>query len=223
VQRKLFTLAGIAALAVAAYVGSQLHAQPQYQQGNIQQAAATTTGAAGRTIGVVNLQAIIRKYQKWLDLEKIMKDGFAHYNTQFEQLRQRMIALKGELEKLPEGDPTRETKQGELKGLERQVEDLRETAKRQLGKYQDEQVVQIYREIQEAVTVCARARHIDMVLQYSDPTAPAEMYHPQIVANKMRSPWCMPMYVDPELDLTGTVTEMLNNRVGANTNPNGSR
>ena len=218
-HRKLFTLAGIAALGVAAYIGSRLHAQPPYQ-GGIQQTAASTAAAARTTIGVVNLQAVVRNYQKWMDLEKTIKDGFAHYNSKYEEIRQQALALKAQLDKIPEGDPSREGVQTQLKAAERKVEDLREEAKKQLGKFQDDMIVQIYREIQEAVTVCAKARHIDMVLQYSDPTAPAEMYHPQVVKHKMGNPWCLPVYVDPELDLTPTVTEMLNRRIGANTNPN---
>jgi Skp family chaperone for outer membrane proteins len=222
VQRKLFTLAGIAALGVAAYVGTQLHAQQGPYPGGIQQTAAST-GAPAQSIGVVNLQAVVRNYQKWLDLERTFKEGLTHYNGEYEKIRQQALNLKAQLDKLPEGDPSRESVQGQLKSAERQVEDLRETAKKQLGKFQDEQMVQIYREIQEAVTVCARARHIDMVLQYSDPTAAAEMYHPKVIMNKMGNPWCLPIYVDPQLDLTTTVTQMLNNRIGASTNANGAQ
>jgi Skp family chaperone for outer membrane proteins len=222
VQRKLFTLAGIAALGLAVYLGSRLHAQGPYQ-GGIQQTAASTGAAARTTIGVCNIQAVVRNYQKWLDLEKTFKEAIVRDNQQLEQVRQQGLSLKAQLDKIPEGDPSREKVLAELKAAERQIEDLRDSMKKGLAKFQEEQMVQIYREIQEAVTVCARARHIDLVLQYSDPTAAAEMYHPKVVMTKMANPWCLPIYVDPELDLTATVTQMLNSRIGANTNPNATQ
>jgi Skp family chaperone for outer membrane proteins len=208
---------------VSAGVGTQLHAQQGPYPGGIQQTATSTGAAARTTIGVVNLQAVVRNNQKFLDLERTFKEGLTHYNGKYEKIRQQALCLKAQLDKLPEGDPNRESVQSQLKAAERKVEDLREEAKKQLGKFQEEQMVQIYREIQKAVTVCARARHIDMVMQYSEPTAAAEMYHPKVVMNKMGNPWCLPIYVDPELDLTATVTQMLNNRIGANANTGNQR
>jgi len=215
VHRKLFALAGIAALGLAAYVGSRLHAQPQYNQ--VQQTNALSPAGATRTnIGVINLQAVIKNYQKWIYFENAYKNGYKHYNDQFEAIRTQALPLKQQLDKLPEGSPDRENIQEQLKRYERQIQDLSEQAKKQLGKYRDDQVVAIYREVKDAVAACAAARHIDVVLHFNEPMAPAELYHPEVIKVKMANPSCVPLYVAPEVDLTATVTEMLNRRLGGN-------
>src|ERR1051326_6578321 len=45
-----------------------------------------------------------------------------------------------------------------------------------LGKMQDDMSVQIYKEIEEAVTYYARANDLELVLHFNDATAPADLY-----------------------------------------------
>ena len=218
-KRTIITLTALATLGATAYVGSQLRAQNQTQPGQIQQAVATAPAAPLRTrIAVINLQQVIKQYRKWNDFEANYKNLYGQYNAEFERKKAIGIDLKSQLDKATD-DPTREKIQQQLRDLDRQVQDLGEAAKKQLGKMRDEQAVQIYREVEEAVQRYARANDIEMVLHYSDAVATADLYHPANVQRKIQTMQCLPMYIAPGMDISNTVAAMLNQNLGAPSAP----
>jgi len=213
VKRTAIILTGIATLGLAAYVGGLSRAQEQGQQPVNAAAAAPKTKVA-----VINIMGVVKNYQKWLDFEKAYKDGVKRYDDEFERKKAELLRLKTDLEKSTV-DADKEKLSGQMKTIERQAQDLSEEAKRELTKFREAQAVQIYKEIQEATIAYARARDFGLVLHYADATAPAEYYHPVNVLRKLQQQACLPIYVDPELDITKPVTEMLNARLAT---PHGS-
>jgi hypothetical protein len=53
-------------------------------------------------------------------------------------------------------------------------------------------------------------------MQYTDATG-ADFYTPANFQHKLTNRACMPMYVDPRLDITNEVTQMLNSKVASAT------
>jgi Skp family chaperone for outer membrane proteins len=220
VKRAIITLTALGTLGVTAYVGSQLRAQNQPQAtGRVQQAAATAPAAPLRTrIAVINLQQAIKQYRKWSDFEQTYKNLYNQYNAEFERKKASGVALKNQLDKAAD-DATKDNIQKQLKELDRQVQDLGETAKKQLGKMRDDQAVQIYREVEEAVQYYARANDIEMVLHFNDAVAAADLYQPLNIERKLQTGACMPMYVAQGMNITDIISSMLNNRLGASAAP----
>jgi Skp family chaperone for outer membrane proteins len=216
VKKTVISLTAIAALGVTAYVGSRLQAQNQPpNSGQVQQAAATAPTKPLQThIAIINLQQVIKKYRKWTDFEQSYKGAYGQFNAEYERKKASALEIKSQLDKATD-DTVRDKLQNQLKTLEREVQDLGERAKKELGKMRDEQAVQIYREVEEAVQVFARAYDIEMVLHYNDAVAPADLYNPMNIQRKLQTGACMPMYFDQRMDITEMVAQMLNQRLGA--------
>src|SRR5262249_48314809 len=97
-----------------------------------------------------------------------------------------------------------------MKSLERQIQDIADEAKAILGKKESDQFVQLYREVRDAVASCAKYYSIDLVMHYNDAFDAKDLDTPQNVARKMGHAGCMPLYVNPENDLSDVVIKYLN-------------
>jgi Skp family chaperone for outer membrane proteins len=216
VKKAAISLTALATLGLTVYLGSHLRAQYQSQPtGRVQQAVATAQAAPLRTrIAVVNLQQVIKQYRKWSDFEQGYKNLYNQYNAEFERQKAKGLDLKSQLDKAVD-DATKDKIQQAIKELERQVQDMGERAKKELGKMRDEQAQQIYQEVEQAVQAFARANDIEMVLHFNDAVAPADYYHPLNVQRKLQTGACMPMYIAPGMNITDTISAMLNQRLGA--------
>jgi Skp family chaperone for outer membrane proteins len=205
VKRTAFLLAGIIALGTVGFTGNSLRADPQLGDANM---------AVRPKLAIINLQQCIKSYAKWKAFEEAYKDYYDRYNKAFEKKKDEGLKVKGNLEKATD-DVTKETLTKQLKEIERQIQDLGEEAKKNLGKYRDEQTVQMYKEVEEAVAAYARANDIQIVMQYNDPTStPAEQYHPANIQRKFQNGGCLPMYVQRGLDITDVISANLNQRLG---------
>ena len=219
-KKTVLGLTVLATLGVIGYVSGPLRAQnPPVRGGPVQQATATTTAPPLRTrIAVINLQQVIKQYKKWNDFEDSYKKAYAYYAADYERKKAQGLELKNQLDKATD-DATKDKITSQLKDLERQVQDLGDTAKKQFTKMRDEQSVQIYHEVEQAVEAYARANDIEMVLHFNDAVAPADLYHPSNIQRKLQTGACMPMYVAPGMNITETIALMLNRRLGASPAP----
>ncbi len=206
-KRTAITLSSILAVGLAAYVVSHLHAQ----NGGIQQVNAAAPAAT--RVAVINLAGVVKQYKKWEAFEDNYKNAAKEYEKAFEKKRDALVELKKAFDTTVENDK-REQLQAQMKQVEREGQDLSEQAKKQLGKYREDNCVQIYKEVQAATERYARAHLIGLVLHYADAVTPAEIYHPMNVMHKLQTQSCMPMYIDPEMDITNHVAMMLNQGLG---------
>src|SRR5262245_38003978 len=90
------------------------------------------------------------------------------------------------------------------------MDDLKEELNQKLTKMKGDTAVQLYREIENAVTSYARAYGIELVLHYNDSVVDADLYSPMNIQRKMQAGGSTPMYVAPGMDITNHVAEMLN-------------
>jgi Skp family chaperone for outer membrane proteins len=198
---------GIAALGLTAYLASQLQAQNQVQQaGGL---------VAHPKVAAINYVSVLKQYQKWIDFQKSYKDSLGQWEKLFEDKKKEAEGLKASAEKLAPGDKARDDMELQLKAIQRQMQDLQEDAKKKMGKYYDDQMVQVYKEVMEAVQIYARANDIEMVVHYTDGISPAEIEHPANIQRKLQVGACMPMYMAPGVDISKQIADMLNSRLGA--------
>jgi Skp family chaperone for outer membrane proteins len=190
-------------LGVVVVLGSRLWAQQGGQPAPVQ--------PPKTRIALVNLPHVIKSYQKYQTFEREWQETYKTFDKQYESKRVLLQQWQAEAAKTPEG-AAREKAEANVRQLQREMQDMGEEAKKQLGKKRDDQAVIIYKEIEEAVQVYARARDIDLVLHFNDNIVPADMYSPMNVQRKLQLGACFPMYHAPGMDITEYIVQMLNQR-----------
>lgn len=210
-KRTVGILTGVAALAVGVYLGGQSLAQSnnQYPAGTAAAAAPLQT-----RIAVVNIGQVFKNYQKCKTFQAEIKQQAQTMQQNIDGRRAQALAAQKEMEN-PQTPPARkEQLERDLRRLQREYQDATEEAKQQLAKHEFEQLVQTYKEIEEAVQVYARTYAIELVLQYADPDS-QEKYLPAYFQQRLSNRACMPLYLDPRMDITANITAMLNQRMAS--------
>ena len=83
---------------------------------------------------------------------------------------------------------------------------------------QDQMLVQIYREIHDAVKAYSQANGIHVVLQYSDSLDPSEFFMSANIQRKFKGSMAgayVPLYIADGVDISQAVVTMLNNNIPA--------
>ena len=190
---------------------------PAYNPG--QQYSQPATAAAAlqtRGVRVINIGQVIKKYQKFQQYEMSLKQQTQELQKRVEQKKAQAQDLQKEMERPDTQTARRDEIERQMKALQRQAQDDLDESKQRITKDEFNQMVMIYKEVEDAVAVFCRSSNIEMVLQYSDATGP-EKYLPTNFQQKMINRACMPIYVDPRLDITQQVIDMLNRRLASTT------
>jgi Skp family chaperone for outer membrane proteins len=218
VTKKLKMLAGVAAatLLFCSTASAQQGGQPG-QGGQPQLAPVPKT-----KIAIINLQHVVKSYDRWKQFEDEYKRNYKGYDAEFEKIKEQGLKLKERLNKMNATDPEAEPIKLQLKALDRQVQDLGDSAKQKLLKLQDEMSMQIYAQVEEAVSVYAKANDLDLVLQYNDGVQGQELHNPQNIQRKMQTGALMPVYAVSGMDISQTIILMLNQHWKAVSNSVGS-
>ncbi len=216
-KRTVITLAGVATLGIAAYVGSYLRADPP---AGVSPASATAPAAPLRTrVAVVNLNQVIKTYEKFKQFDENLKKYFEDRKVEFERKKAPLLDLKNKVAQPGLDEKTREQYQQQIRALERELQDFEEAVKKAVTKYEADNLVQLYGEINDAVERYARAYDIEMVLQYNDMLTKADREHPANVQRKMQMMGFLPMYVASGMDITDAIVSNLNQRLKMTTSP----
>jgi Skp family chaperone for outer membrane proteins len=225
VKRTVAIVAGLAALGVLAYVGNHLRAQ----------APGSGAAAPAQTrIAVINLLQVIKNYNKAKFYESELEETLKPFRAKAEQLKSDLVKWQNYM-----NDPktaatiTQETKeQGEKSviNIKRQIEDLDKEARKAFGKKRETQIVQLYKEVDDAVKRYAPANGFHLVLAYGEPVNAADMYSPPNIARKLEGIQmggaCMPIFFSEGMDISAPVVDALNRSypggaAATGTNPTG--
>jgi Skp family chaperone for outer membrane proteins len=194
VKKTVLCTAAVLAVAMT-YVASRLAAQTGTTQTASAPTAAVSTGR-GTRVAVMNLAYVIKNYDKFKAFETEMKANLKQFDDKLSGKRSQLEAMTKEAQ-APATTPARkEELERNARSLQREVEDVNNDAKAFITKKRDDQIVQLYREVQDAAQRYALSNGIDLVLHYTDATTEGEYYHPGNVARKMQSPGCMPLYIN---------------------------
>jgi Skp family chaperone for outer membrane proteins len=181
----------------------------------VQQASATApaaTAAPGTRVAVVNINTVLKNYQKAQSLNNAIKQDVQSYATQMNQKRDEINRLQAELTKPTTTQPQKEQWEKQVVNLQRALQDLDNEARKVISKKQGDIAVQIFREIEGVVQAVATTNNFDLVLSYPDATTEAELYSQDNVVRKLASQAAIPLFYKPHIDITSAVVQTLNAR-----------
>jgi Skp family chaperone for outer membrane proteins len=207
VKRTILLIAGAAALGLA-YYGSQLLAQGPGGAGG--------SGAApvmhGTRVAVVNIGAVFTKYQKATYYKQEMEEAFKPYKTQIETGQKQIYNLKVEAQK---PSSNKEQLEQQIVAIQRSLEDVQRKARSELSKKSEQQLQQLWNEINDVINATARTNAFNIVLAYGEPSD-VEAKGLGAFANinrkmtALESGSALPMYFDASVDITPVVVDTLN-------------
>lgn len=204
----------MATLGIGAYLGSQVFAQ----QGGANRPAVSSEPLRTR-IAVVNVVQVLKKYTKYLNAQTEFQNQSKAAKEQLDPIEKQIRALQAKAQ-LP--DTNQADKDGIKRDLERyqlQYREKAEDAEKVLAKKAGDLSVQFYKELEDSIEYFAKSNAIELVLMYNDAlkSNPTEYYNPNIVNRRLTIVSAfMPMYVDPRMDITDAIAQMLNRRVASN-------
>jgi Skp family chaperone for outer membrane proteins len=217
VKRSLGILAGLGILSLAGYLGGRSLAQAPIQPVSATQPAQPATAGgqpptAMRTrIAVVNIAEVLRNYKKAKAvLEQITIQAKTIDGNELQPIRADMIRMRTEMQNQGADPAVRERLERDMRKRQLELQEKEEDARKRITKIKGEYMVQLFREIEEAVKYYARISDLDLVFFYSDLTDPANAYDPYTVQAKLNTGGALPMYVNPSMDITTTVWKSMN-------------
>ncbi len=204
-KRTVVILAGLAALGVGVYLGNQVWAQQANPQAARPQVAPLQT-----RIALVNIAQVIKHYNKYKNYQAQMEAELAPLKKELEAKKAAAIAKENEATKPETPTARREQLQKEIRAMQREMQDKVDEINSSTAKKRLEQLQTIYRDVQDAVAAFAKAYAYELVLQYSDGADTTEKMSGPALQQKLGNGACFPLYVDPRMDITEPVIQMLN-------------
>ena len=214
-KRTVAIAAGALTFALAGVFSSQIWAQ---QTGTATQTRPAAAEPRTR-IALLNLAYVIKNYKKFETFQSEIKAEFKNYEARAQAKQTQAEQVAKHLQDPKTTAEQREADDKMIKQLKREIEDLNAEAKSALGKKQDEQLVILYREIQDAAQRYAMAHNFEAVFHYQDATTQQDYYSPYMIARKVQSPSLMPIYQAPGLDISYEIVMALNAAYQNNNKP----
>jgi Skp family chaperone for outer membrane proteins len=197
---------GLATVA-ACYLVSRLAAQTP---------APTSTVVASPAqvrVAFVNIELIFSKYEKAKVYKDEVEKALEPFKVQIEKLKKEIIIWQEDMKKPTFKESERERYDLAITKNKRDYEDLTRQAGKLVGKKNEEQVVQLYREVSDAIQRYALSNGFHAVLAYGNPLQVDPMSYPSIVriVQGMEQTGCLSlMYSAPGLDISGPIVDSLN-------------
>jgi Skp family chaperone for outer membrane proteins len=207
----MLIVGGLLALASTVYVGTRLWAQ-----------GTTTTpvvAPAQTRVAFVNVGLVFQKYEKYVLYKKEMEKTIEPFRAEAETYKKEILQWQRDLENTdPSRTPKGFNKEQWLEGVKdrkRKLEDLNSRVGKLISQKSEQQLVQLYNEINEAIKAHALDRGFQVVLSYSDPSnLPANTF--PAISRKLQSMEGTGalnfMYIAPGLDISQAVIDTLNRR-----------
>jgi outer membrane protein len=161
-------------------------------------------------VALLNLTYVIKNYKKYQAYQEEIKADLKKYDDQAKMEQAKVEALRKDIQDPKTSEADRAAKSKDLVAEQRKLEDISNEAKQYLGKKSDEQMVILYKEIQEAARRHATERGFDLVLHYNDATERDDYYTPANVARKMQAGACLPLYFSQGMEISLDVVNALN-------------
>lgn len=192
---------GLGVLALAVYAGGPARGQ---EKG----AAPKATGPT--KVALVNLREVFKGYSKFNNLNDEVKKKVEEIEKVFKRKTETAQKLQEEYKDPKTPQKRKDALENELRLAKVELEDFKAKEQRNIMKMQDEQLTQLYREVDGVVRDYAQKNGIHMVLRYNEDWG--EDYHkPENTVRRMHmSFW--PMYFEDGLDITAAVRTAVNQK-----------
>src|SRR5262249_29710045 len=140
------------------------------------------------TTAYFNLTVVVKGYDRYKQFTQEMKEEVADTETKVNKLKGQMQSASKELTDPDLTPDDRKAIERRITQYQRRLEDMMKEGREFIGKKTDEELVVIYRDIQECVARYAKAHDIEVVLHYNDAIPDSkEYYSPQNVARKVQA------------------------------------
>jgi Skp family chaperone for outer membrane proteins len=197
-------VAGLATLGALAYLGSQLWAQQP----------APAQAPACPKVGLVNMAVVLKNYNKF----KVYNDEIEKIRIQYDKQHQDLLTRVKQWQEFgvrPQATQAeREQAEDNIKKCKRLLEDNDTEFTKVRQKKSDDQMVQMYKEIEDAIKAFAGPNGFHLILHYSEPLMEADKYTAPNVQRKLVGPGgcgCVcPTYFVPGMDVSADVVRQLN-------------
>jgi len=220
VKKTFASLAGLTLLGGfvvwAGWAGAQPPQQPIRQTNATSTAPQTAAPASaqrpGTAVAVVNMNAVLKNYQKAQQLNTQIKNKVQSYSNRMNAKRDEVGKKQAELTKPTIPPQMKDQYEKDILRLQRELQDLDAEARKEIGKEQGDIAVQIFKEIEGVIKAVADSNGFDLVLSFPDATTAdgVDMYSQDNVVRKMASQAAIPLYYKPHIDLTSAVITTLN-------------
>lgn len=165
--------------------------------------------APGTRVCVVNMNKVLKNFNKAQQLNKFISDRVNNYGQQITAKRDQIAKMQADMGK--ELVPANvENMRKQMVQLEREMQDLDAEARKDITNQQGTIAIGIYKDIEGVINRCAVANGFDIVLSFPDATSEAEMYAQPNVVRKLASQAAIPIFYKPHVDLTDAVVQTLN-------------
>lgn len=204
-KRTFVILGGLLAVAVA-YVGSALQAQQ----------AGTQPAPAQTRVAFVNIVTVFQKYEKAKFFKAELEKKLEPFKSEAKKLNDEAEQWRDWVKKNPNLSPAdRDKADKAILARKRRLEDINREVAKLVGQQNEQQVIQLYKEVNDAVTAYARANAFHAVLAFGD-ADPAETdvftfanISRKVQGMEMGGGVC-PMYMAPGMDISQAVANTLN-------------
>jgi Skp family chaperone for outer membrane proteins len=202
----ILLVAAAAGLAIAGFVGSQLSAQTG--------GTAAPAASSGPTrVAVVNIGLVFSKYDKAKTFKTELEETLKPYKGQAETLRKDILSFKESIEKKDYSKFSKEQFEAGIVDRQRKMEDLDREVRRLIGKKQEDQLVQLWKEVNTHIQAYAQSNGIHVVMGYGDPMTAEELHAFPNINRKMQGMdlgAAVPLFVGQGLDISNDVVRSLN-------------
>jgi Skp family chaperone for outer membrane proteins len=215
VKKTIALLTGLSAVCGFVAWAGWAAAQPPGTRPPVQQASATApapTAAPGTRVAVVNINTVLKNYQKAQALNNAIKQDVQTYATQMNQKRDEINRLQADLTKPTTTPAQKDQWEKQIVNLQRALQDLDNEARKVISKKQGDIAVNIFHEIEDVIKAVATTNNFDLVLSYPDATTNDELYSQDNVVRKLASQAAIPIFYKPHIDITSAVVQTLNAR-----------
>jgi Skp family chaperone for outer membrane proteins len=163
-------------------------------------------------VAIINIGLVFTKYEKAKAYKEQMKKLVDPYQLEGEKLKKEILAWTDAM-KDPKFDPKDKDRyeQG-IRGNQRKLEDLELQVRKLVGTSQEEQIINLYKEVNSAIKAYAQTHAIHVVLGYGE-QIDGDLYTFPNINRKMQGMdlgSCNPLYHDAGIDISQQVAETLN-------------
>ena len=204
-KRSMALMVGALSLTAAVYFGSRLWAQT----------AARPAASAQTRVALLNLRWVIKNYAKYQAFIAQMKEKEKTYVASLEEKQKQITAKVKEAESANAAG--KERLDQEVRNLQRDMEDIKLRARKEVAALSNDEMVKVYKEVREAAYRHAQAQGFDLVLHFEGPAEKGEVDSPVLVTRNMNAGGCVPLYWNPALDISGHVLNALNTKFNGGT------
>lgn len=164
-------------------------------------------------VGVVNVGLLFTKYNKAVTFKKELEGDLAPLKGEAEKIKNTMQQHQDWIKKYGTQDPAQKEKSEKaLRDGQRALEDLDLQARKLIGKKQEAQLVQLYKEVQAAVQSYGQQAGYHVIFAYGDPPD-TDLFTFGNINRKMSGMdmgGVVPFYVQNGLDVSNDVLQRLN-------------